>query len=65
MAFAPIGQLENFSAPVSGVQWQAADAHPGLTATPRDRWPRVAVQPNQRPIDMMKPGNELHNRVLN
>jgi hypothetical protein len=41
-----------------------AEQHPGLTQTPRSQWPRIQVQPFQRPIDQMKPGSELHNRLL-
>lgn len=36
---------------------------PGLTSLPRSQWPRIAVEPQQRPIDMMKPGSVLHARI--
>lgn len=37
---------------------------PGLTSQPREEWPRVAVEPYQRPIDMLRPGSDLHRRIL-
>jgi len=40
------------------------EQHPGLTPVPRSQWPRVEVQPHQRPIDLMKPNSPLHNRML-
>lgn len=42
-----------------------AEQFPGLTSTTRAQWPSVEVQPNQRPIDQMKPGTRLHDRMLN
>lgn len=55
-------------APFNQFQTATADnveLHPGLTQTPRSQWPRIEVQPFQRPIDQMKPDSALHNRMLN
>jgi hypothetical protein len=43
---------------------ERGELHPGLTPMPRSQWPQLQVQPYQRPIDQLKPGQELHNRVL-
>jgi len=50
-------------------QYQAAspdniETYPGLTPMPRSQWPRVEVQPHQKPIDQMKPGSRLHSQLL-
>ncbi len=57
---------QNF-APFSQFQTATPDnieTFPGLTSTPRSQWPRIEVQPFQRPIDQMKPDSPLHNRLL-
>ncbi len=40
------------------------ETYPGLTPTPRSQWPRIEVQPFEKPIDQMKPGSILHARML-
>lgn len=51
----------NFVSPVP----EKTELFPGLTQTPKGEWPRVAIEEFQRPIDRMKPGSDLHNRLLN
>lgn len=50
---------------VSGEQPRSLNPEdqPGLTTIPRREWPTIAVQPHQRPIDLLKPHSDLHNRV--
>jgi len=63
---APLGGLDTFQVPLFQQRpTLAGELHPGLTETTRREWPRVAVQPMQKPIDMMKPNSDLHSRVLN
>jgi len=62
---APLGTLDSYSTPMQYYPRNTLEEHPGLTATPRREWPRVAVQPHQRAIDVLKPGSEIHNRTLN
>ena len=57
---APIDQFTTATPPLT-----SQEKHPGLTSLPRSEWPRLAVQPFQRPIDILKPGEPVHNRVLN
>ena len=64
MAF-PLGGPENYQAPLYHQRSTGpADLHPGLTSSTRGEWPRVAVQPYQKPIDMLKPESDLHSRIL-
>lgn len=35
----------------------------GLGNQPKSEWPKVEVSDNERPIDRLKPGTELHDRV--
>ena len=56
---APIDQFTTSTPPLS-----SSERFPGLTSIPRSEWPNLAVQPFQRPIDQLKPGSVVHNRIL-
>ncbi len=55
----PLDQFTTATPPLS-----TQEKFPGLTSMPRSQWPSVAVQPFQRAIDQLKPGQPVHNRVL-
>jgi len=61
---APISSSDALAAPLHN-QRHSSEEFPGLTTTPRSEWPKVAVQEGSRAIDALKPGSQVHNRMLN